>query len=206
VYNEILIILFAYILGSIPTGAILAKIKGANIRDLGSGNIGATNVTRTLGKKFGAITLLVDVLKGFIPVVLIQKYYLNSRYTGFFSPELFLCATGITVLAGHIYSVFLKFHGGKGVATSLGIAAGIIPKTAGVAAGLWLVIFLVSRISSLSALIAVAGAPVATYFFYGRSTFFYFSILIPIIVVYTHQENISRLFRGKEKGFNKTQA
>ncbi len=193
-------IILAYIFGSIPTGYILAKLRGINIREVGSGNIGATNVTRAMGKGMGALTLIGDALKGIIPILVVKKWSTASVE----NPELLLSITGITAVLGHVYSIFLKFKGGKGVATALGILIALMPQVAGITIGLWLIVFFLFRISSLSALSAFALMPLSGYYFYRMGTFFYLTIFLPVLIFYTHRENIVRLIRGEEKGFKKT--
>jgi glycerol-3-phosphate acyltransferase PlsY len=197
--NYIIAIIFAYLFGSIPTGYILAKLRGINIREVGSGNIGATNVTRALGKGMGAVTLLGDALKGLVPV-LFAKSMLSKNIQ---NPELILSLTGLSAVLGHVYSIFLKFKGGKGVATALGVLLALMPQVAGITIGLWLIVFLLFRISSLSALTAFALMPVSGFYFFKTGTFFYLTILLPLLIFYTHRENIVRLIRGEEKGFKK---
>lgn len=193
-------VIFAYIFGSIPTGYILAKLRGVNIREVGSGNIGATNVTRAMGKAMGAVTLIGDALKGIIPVLAVKKVLPEGTE----NYELILCITGISAVLGHVYSIFLKFKGGKGVATALGTLLALMPQVAGITIGLWLIVFLLFRISSLSALSAFALMPVSGFYFYKGKTFFYLTIFLPLLIFYTHRENIVRLIRGEEKGFKKT--
>lgn len=193
-------IILAYISGSIPTGYILAKLRGINIREVGSGNIGATNVTRAMGKGMGALTLIGDALKGIIPIMVVKKW-LSS---GVENPELLLSITGVTAVLGHVYSIFLKFKGGKGVATALGILIALMPKIGGITIGVWLIVFILFRISSLSALTAFSLMPLSGYYFYRIGTFFYLTIFLPVLIFYTHRENIVRLIRGEEKGFKKT--
>ncbi len=190
----------AYLLGSIPTGYIIARLRGINIREVGSGNIGATNVTRALGKGFGAITLLGDALKGIIPVLAVKKLLPE----GTANYELILCITGLAAVLGHIYSIFLRFKGGKGVATALGILLALMPEVAGITIVLWVIVFLLFRISSLSALSAFALMPLSGYYFYQTKTFFFLTVFLPLLIFYTHRENIVRLLRGEEKGFKKS--
>lgn len=197
--NYLISIIFAYLFGSIPTGYILAKFKGINIREVGSGNIGATNVTRALGKGAGALTLLGDALKGIIPVLIVRKF----MSTNLQHPELLLSITGISAVLGHVYSVFLRFKGGKGVATALGVLLALTPPIAGITILIWLLVFALSRISSLSALTSFALMPISGFFFYHTKTYFYLTILLPLLIFYTHRENILRLLRGEEKGFKK---
>ncbi len=197
--NYLYSIIFAYLFGSIPTGYILAKLRGVNIREVGSGNIGATNVTRALGKGFGTITLLGDALKGIIPVLAVKKLLPEGTE----NYELILCITGLAAVLGHIYSIFLRFNGGKGVATALGVLLALMPQVAGITILVWLVVFLLFRISSLSALSAFALMPISGYYFYQAGIFFFLTIFLPLLIFYTHRENIIRLLRGEEKGFKR---
>lgn len=196
--NYFLPIVFAYLFGSIPTGYILARFRGINIREVGSGNIGATNVTRALGKGMGAVTLLGDALKGVVPIFLAKKLFMAGGEN-----QLILLITGLSAILGHVYSIFLKFKGGKGVATALGVLLTIMPGVALITILLWLIVFAIFRISSLSALTSFALMPLSGFYFYRTEPLFFLTILIPLFIFYTHRENIARLIRGEEKSFKK---
>lgn len=182
-------IIISYILGSVPFGLLVAKYSGiGDIRNQGSGNIGATNVLRTGGKKLGAVTLLLDALKGFIPVYLAGKY----------SSETFAAFAALAAVLGHIFPVWLKFKGGKGVATTFAVYAALMPGLFVFIGILWLLVFYTFRISSLASLIAMIAAPVVAWFF-ASGTVCIVSLILSLLVIYKHKGNILRLLRGEEK-------
>lgn len=180
-------LILGYIFGSIPFGLILTKFAGlGDVRSIGSGNIGATNVLRTGNKKLAAATLLLDMLKGTAAVLIV----------GAFNKELALLA-GFAVFIGHIFPVWLGFKGGKGVATYLGILLGLAWPVALIFAAVWIVTALLTRYSSLSALIATIVSPIALYLRNAEQTAILFTILT-LIIFYTHRSNIQRLLNGTE--------
>jgi acyl phosphate:glycerol-3-phosphate acyltransferase len=191
--NDIIFIAIGYLCGSIPFGLLLTRAAGlGDVREIGSGNIGATNVLRTGNKKIAALTLLADVLKGFVPVWL----------AAVFGSEWASILAGFAAMAGHIFPVWLGFKGGKGVATGLGVVAAWAWPLALVGVGLWIAKFYLTRISSLSALVASGLLPVAAAAMaYGNGTTVVawpIAILAAIIWA-THYQNIGRLLRGEEK-------
>lgn len=189
----IFIIVFAYFFGSIPTGVILSKQFGKiDIRDKGSGNIGATNVYRTLGKTLGVLTLLGDALKGMIPVI-IAIWILKS--------EVWIGLTALSAFIGHIYPVFLKFKGGKGIATALGVFVIIVPWAILLAFFVFAGILYKWRYVSLSSMISAASLPIWIILLSYSNIYFFFSIIVASLVVYRHKENIQRLIRNEESRF-----
>ncbi|MBI2058331.1 MAG: glycerol-3-phosphate 1-O-acyltransferase PlsY [Nitrospirae bacterium] len=190
--KEIAVVLLAYLLGSIPTGLLLAKAKGIDIRTVGSGNIGATNVTRNLGKALGAVTLIGDLLKGVLPVVL-------ARIMDFSS--LWIAAAALAAFCGHVFTVFLKLKGGKGVATAFGVFLGIQPSVALIAAGVWLVMFAIFRYSSVGSLSAATAFPVALWIIRDDKFLTVLALLIALIIYLRHRENIRKLIEGTEGKF-----
>jgi acyl phosphate:glycerol-3-phosphate acyltransferase len=198
--TELLFAALGYLLGSIPFGLLLTRAAGlGDVRSIGSGNIGATNVLRTGNKKIAALTLLCDVLKGFLPVWL----------AGVFVSEWAAVFAGFTAMAGHIFPVWLGFKGGKGVATGLGVIAGWAWPLALAGALIWIVVFYLKRISSLSALVGSGFLPIiaAGLAQQGQYVNFVWPVaLIALVVWVTHHENIRRLLRGEEKksSFSKT--
>jgi glycerol-3-phosphate acyltransferase PlsY len=191
--NTIFIIL-AYFIGSISFGILLSKIfKIQDPRSFGSKNPGATNVMRS-GKKFVALlTLLGDMLKGTL-VVLIAKYYLN-----FNDDQVLLIAA--VVFIGHLFPVYYQFKGGKGVATALGVLLAIDSSIAIIVLLIWLIVFLVSRISSLSAITAALCLPLITFFMHIDQNFLWLSLFLSIFLIYRHKENIKNLLEKKESNF-----
>ena len=189
---EILIIGFAYLLGSVPTGYILGSRAGIDVRKAGSGNIGATNVARLVGKRQGILTLIADVAKGFIPVFVASHLGLSSDWIAF---------TGVAAFLGHLYPVFLKFRGGKGVATALGVFLGVAPWATLVLAVIFAVAVLSSRMISLSAMIAAAAAPIALWVFSYSPVLIWMSAFLALLIIWRHRANIKRLLAGTEPKF-----
>jgi glycerol-3-phosphate acyltransferase PlsY len=183
----LLTLAISYLLGSIPFGLVLTKAFGkGDIRDIGSGNIGATNVLRTGSKGLAAATLLLDAAKGALAVWLAQRFW-----PGF---ELHAAAG---VLIGHLYPVWLRFRGGKGVATLLGILAVLLPVGAAVYAGVWIGLLVVLRISSIAGIAAAASAPI-TAAVVGDTMRFPLLAALALIVIWKHRDNIRRLASGDE--------
>lgn len=176
-----------YLLGALPFGLILTRMAGmGDIRAIGSGNIGATNVLRTGNKKIAAATLLLDGAKGAVAVLLAQAY----------GPDIaIVAATG--ALLGHLFPIWLKFRGGKGVATALGILLALSPPVGGLACASWLLAAALFRYSSLSALIALAASPLYMWWLADPQRT-EFAIAMAALVWIRHRENIWRLLRGKE--------
>lgn len=193
-------LLFGYLLGSIPSGFILAKLAGqGDLRQVGSGNIGATNVLRTGKISLAVLTLLFDTLKGTSAVVCAQ--YFESSGNLKMLPEFF---SGLGAFLGHLFPVWLGFKGGKGVATYIGVLIGVSWSATGIFCGVWLIIAFVTRISSLSALIASVVTP--TYLFLDghlqQALFFGF---LSILLIWKHIPNIERLIAAKEPRIGKKQ-
>tara|TARA_A100000164_G_scaffold35179_1_gene26985 strand:+ start:604 stop:1191 length:588 start_codon:yes stop_codon:yes gene_type:complete len=183
----ILIILISYLFGSIPFGLILTKIFiGKDIRNIGSGNIGATNVLRSGNKFVGYLTLILDILKAVIPILFIKFYY---------SDQLYLAS--LSVFIGHVFPVWLKFRGGKGVATYVGILFCLNYLSGLMFCIIWLLIFFIFKYSSLSSMTSSFCMPIFQYFFIS-DPFYYFYFIMFIMIYYTHRENIKRLINKKE--------
>ena len=181
-----LIILISYLLGSIPFGFLLTKIiLKKDIREIGSGNIGATNVLRTGNKIIGYSTLILDILKAVIPILFIKIQY----------PE-FIFISSLAVFLGHVFPIWLKFNGGKGVATYVGILFCINYILGFFFIATWLVVFFISKYSSLSSLLASLIIPI--YYFFIDTENYYFFIIMFILIFYTHRENIKRLKNNTE--------
>ncbi len=180
-------IMMGYLLGSIPFGLLLTKFAGAgDIRAIGSGNIGATNVLRTGRKGLAAATLLLDLAKGAAAVWIARMV----------SPD-DLVAAGAAAIIGHLYPVWLGFRGGKGVATMMGVALAWDWRIGAIYAALWIVVLVVARISSLAGMIAVASVPVAA-FALGRVELLPAGAALALLLLWRHRENISRLIAGTE--------
>ena len=192
-----LLFLIGYLIGSIPFGLLLAKLAGhGDIRAIGSGNIGATNVLRTGSKKLAAATLLLDIGKGALPILL--YLYLIPHDKMF--EELFMAESllvGLGTIIGHCFPIWLKFKGGKGVATTVGVLLAAVP-LAGLAACIaWLICAFTSKISSLSALVAIIVSVLMTFFLYGQAPTV-ITTIIALLVFIRHKENIVRLINGTE--------
>jgi glycerol-3-phosphate acyltransferase PlsY len=186
-YGLILALVFGYLLGSIPFGLLLTRAAGlGDVRKIGSGNIGATNVLRTGNKGLAAATLLLDALKGTAAVLI----------SGHFAPELVVWA-GLGAFLGHLFPAWLGFKGGKGVATYLGVLIGLAWQVALIFAVVWLVMAFLLRYSSLAALTAAVVVPIALYFLSTPQITILF-VAMSIIVFIKHRENISRLLAGTE--------
>jgi glycerol-3-phosphate acyltransferase PlsY len=189
----LLLLIFAYFLGSVPTGVILARaFSNVDPRTQGSKNIGATNIYRTAGKKLGIITLLGDILKGLIPV-LIARYTLDSH--------LWIGAVALAAFLGHLYPIYLKFKGGKGIATGLGAFLALAPLAAVLSFLVFAAVVYKSRYISLGSLTATAAFPVLLALLHSPAIYIPFSVTIGALIFYRHRENIQRLLAGKENRF-----
>jgi len=189
---QLLVIAAAYLIGSIPTGLLLGKAYGIDVRKEGSGNIGATNLYRTVGRKVGIITLIGDCLKGLLPVLIVKA--------SAFPPELAAWA-GLAAFCGHVFSLFLKFKGGKGVATAMGVFLALAPIAVTIAIALFAVLLFMWRYVSLGSIAAAAAMPPAVYLLGGSRTVTVVTFVIVLIVIARHHENISRLLSGTESRF-----
>ena len=184
----------AFLLGSIPWGYLLLRwFKGIDVRRHGSGNIGFTNVLRTAGKPLGALTLLLDAAKGYLAVAVVAPA-LAGAGTDYFAITAFLGA-----VAGHVFTPFLGFRGGKGIATGAGGLLALSPAACGVCLGLWLVVVAVSRYVSLASVVAAAALPPAVYYFERRTPLVVLSLLAVALVIVRHAGNLRRLARGEER-------
>jgi len=192
VLKEIILVVAAYLLGSIPTGLLLGKAFGVDIRSAGSGNIGATNAYRILGKKIGIMTLAGDCLKGVIPVLAVK--YLGGN-------DGLVALTGLAAFLGHVYTVFLGFKGGKGVATALGVFLAVSPLSVLIALAVFLLVAWKWRYVSLASITAAAVIPVIVTVVERKAFFTGMAIIVAAIVVLKHRENIERLKAGTERKF-----
>lgn len=194
--NDIFLVIGAYLLGSIPTAVWVGKrFYNIDVREHGSGNAGATNVFRVLGKKAGIPVLLIDVLKGFIAVSLAKYSLLTDN--SFVNLQLVL---GAASLIGHVFPVFASFRGGKGIATLLGIVIAVFPVAAVYAIAIFLTVFLLSGYVSLGSMTAAVAFPIIVVFVLKIKTItlVIFSVLIAIMVLLTHKKNIQRLINKEE--------
>jgi glycerol-3-phosphate acyltransferase PlsY len=182
----------SYLLGSIPTGFVWCKARGIDIRTVGSGNIGATNVMRALGKPIGITVLLIDAAKGFVPVFAAPAFFPQADKTVL---QIVCC---VAVVAGHNWTCWLKFKGGKGVATSAGALLAMLPLPLLCVLAVWGFVFAASRYVSLASIVASAALPVATWLIEGDRTFIIFTAILGVVAIYKHKSNIERLLAGTE--------
>ena len=201
--------LAAYLIGSAPFGVIIARLRGVDLRSRGSGNIGATNVGRVIGHKWGYLCFLLDTLKGFLPVLAVGLYLTRAGEPPSLGDQAAWLAVAFAVIVGHVFSVYLKFRGGKGVATSLGVLLGFFPyfTWAGLAAlGIWLVVVLIWRYVSLASITAAGAFPLlflGACGLTGRSVaglwpLLAFAVAMAGLVILRHRSNIARLLAGTE--------
>ncbi len=188
-----------FLLGSLPCGFWLARAKGVDIRKKGSGNIGATNVGRLLGREWGYLVFALDALKGWLAVWLAAEF-LQAGDTG-------SVLTGMAAVAGHVFSPWLNFKGGKGVATSAGVLLGLAPAVLIWTAAIWGISFAVKRIVSISSLLAATAFPVLVMWLEpGRHALLRVAFVLAALVWYRHRDNLQRLVQGTENGFGKKTA
>jgi glycerol-3-phosphate acyltransferase PlsY len=192
VLQETALVIAAYLIGSIPTGLLLGKVFGVDIRTTGSGNIGATNVYRTLGRKVGVMTLVGDCLKGLIPVLVAKQMGL---------PDLGIALVGLAAFLGHVYTVFLGFKGGKGVATALGVFLGLSPLAVLLTLAVFVLVLFKWRYVSLGSIVAAAAMPVFVAAIDRRLSIVVVTLLVAVLVIWKHRENIKRLRAGSESKF-----
>jgi glycerol-3-phosphate acyltransferase PlsY len=196
-----------YFFGSFPAGYFAGRLAGVDIRFTGSGNIGATNVLRVLGKQWGYSVFAIDALKGFAAVRLalfLVKYWPAARPYA----EYFAILTAVMSVVGHMFPVWLRFKGGKGVATTAGALFGLMPWVVPCVFLIWYIVFQISRYVSLASIFAAISLPiVATLFawlkFIDTAALIYFCILIAVLVLWQHRSNFSRLLKGTEQRFSR---
>ncbi|MGJ8678644.1 MAG: glycerol-3-phosphate 1-O-acyltransferase PlsY [Akkermansiaceae bacterium] len=221
----------AFLLGSIPFGLLIAKAKGINIREHGSGNIGATNVLRIVGKPYGIACLLLDFLKGFIPTLIAVNCYLiigknlQMEIPGFeglatsfakidaWQAQSLIILTGLFAILGHNYSPWIGFKGGKGIATSGGVLVALMPMAVVILILFWIILFYTTRYVSVASMGAAAAVPLVT--IYGsymhgyiadgtwNKPLFIFSIIISTLAIWKHRSNLKALMNGTEHKFSK---
>jgi glycerol-3-phosphate acyltransferase PlsY len=197
--KEVLLIVIAYLIGSIPTALLLSKVYfGIDIREYGSGNSGATNTFRVLGPKWGSIVMLVDILKGVAATSLyvLLPYYLTDEW----DRTNFMVGLGLAAVLGHIFPIWADFRGGKGVATLFGMIVAIQPVVAAYCVGVFIIVLYLTRFVSLSSILASVAFAVFILFVFNEKETLYraFAIAVTLTVLLTHQKNISRLLRGNE--------
>ncbi len=187
-----------YLLGSVPTGYLVGKAKGVDIRTVGSGNMGATNVFRVLGKAAGVFVLIVDGLKGYAACAWVSVLVLKFMPVPDNQVELIKIVAGISAVLGHNFTCWLKFKGGKGVATSAGIYFALAPAAAGIALGVWVVLFALTRYVSVASIAASIVLPAIVWIMSTSLVLQIFTTLLGLLVVIKHKGNIQRLMKGTE--------
>lgn len=199
IMKEFILIILAYFIGSIPTAIIISKaFFNIDIREYGSGNMGATNTFRVLGPKFGTIVMIGDMLKGILAVALynLLPYYLTNEL----DRTNLMIGLGLAAVIGHIYPVWADFRGGKGVATLFGMVLAIQPIVALNCVGVFLLVLYLTRYVSLSSILAGVALPICVLWIYNEQEVFYrvFAVAVAGLILLTHQKNISRLLKGNE--------
>jgi len=198
--REALALAASYLLGAIPTSYLAARLfRGIDLRTVGSGNLGATNVYRTLGARFAIPVGMFDMAKGAIPVMVLAPLASSSRY--------FAMLCGIVAVVGHVFSVFVRFRGGKGVATASGVMLGLTPWAVLVSLVIWLLVVRVSGYVSLGSMIAALALPVAAWLLHpGQRGLIWIQVLVALAIVWLHRANIQRLLAGTEHRFGHKRA
>lgn len=186
----------SYLIGAIPFGLLFSRTAGKDVRQEGSGNIGATNVTRVLGKKLGVLTLLCDVAKGFIPVFLASILLPQGEYR-----ELLIGLCGLATVLGHMFPVYLGFKGGKGVATALGVFLYLSPWAILMVLFVFVAVVAVTGFVSAGSLAASGLIPLCIWFLDGGSSILLSAVVIVCLIWIKHSSNIGRLCRGEEKSW-----
>ena len=188
----ILLIFVAYVIGSVPTGYLLGKLRGVDVRTIGSGNVGATNVARAVGKSQGIITLIADAAKGYLPVFTALQLGQDS---------LTVALTAIAAFLGHLYPLFLNFRGGKGVATGFGALLALAPMATLVLVVVFALTAVATRIVSLGSLATAVAAPLSLWLFHQPPVIVAMGCLLGAMVIIRHRANIRRLLAGTEPRF-----
>ena len=195
-FNLVAGILLSYLVGAIPFALLLARTRGVDIRQVGSGNVGATNVFRSVDKRLGVLTFALDVLKGFVPAFFVARLF-PFEHAGLIY--------GCAAILGHNFPVYLQFRGGKGVATSVGVLLGVAPAAAGIGILAWAILFATTRYVSLASIGAAAIIPASGWWLYRAE-----GVVLPVVltilgglVIIRHHSNIRRLLDGTEHQFKK---
>lgn len=203
--SHVLTALAAYLLGSIPTGFLVAHARGVDIRTVGSGNIGATNVLRTLGKRAGVFVLLIDALKGWVAVVVLSRLILTAlglpADSAAREPGEIIAA--VCAILGHNYTCWLQFKGGKGIATSAGVLLALVPWALVTILSIWIIVFFLTRYVSLGSIAASAALPFASWLTHESLTKVVVTGAMGALALYKHKGNIQRLIAGTEPRFTR---
>jgi glycerol-3-phosphate acyltransferase PlsY len=202
-----MLLLGNYLLGSVPFGYLAGRLKGIDIRQAGSGNVGATNVVRVLGKEYGYLVFALDFLKGFVAVT-ISMLIAPGSPPEWHSPEIFGILGAMSSVLGHSYPVWLKFKGGKGVATSAGALLGLAPLATLIGVVIWTIVFWLTRYVSLASITAAVVLPIIILLVRPHDEnngmpLVYSSACVAAVIIWRHRSNLSRLIRGTEPRFNR---
>ncbi len=197
--KELVLIIVAYLIGSIPTALLVSKrFFGIDIRDYGSGNMGATNTFRVLGSRYGTMVMVFDILKGMAAVMLYNflPFYINHDL----ERTNLMLGLGLSAVVGHVFPVFANFRGGKGVATLLGMVLAIQPVIAVSCIGIFVLVLFLTRYVSLSSILAAVALPICVLWIWNENEVLYrvFALIVAVLVIVTHQKNIGRILRGVE--------
>ncbi len=197
----------AYLFASIPWGLLIGRINGIDIRKQGSGNIGATNVTRTVGKGWGRLCFLMDFLKGLLPVLIAKKLTMTGSVSDPY--QIVIASTALACVAGHMWSIYIGFKGGKGISTTAGLLMALTPYSVLIAGVVWAAVFFTSRYVSLASICAAVILPIAAVIFSVTGvqpqpgTVLGLLIFLAALAIFRHRSNISRLLNGTENRFDK---
>ncbi len=195
---NVLLPVVGYLFGAIPFGLIIGRCVGVDVRSQGSRNIGATNVSRVIGKRWGIVTLFCDCMKGLLPVLLAAGVLPAGG-----DSALCIALTGVMAVVGHMFSCYLRFSGGKGVATGLGVFLFLSPAAVGVSLGVFIAVVAVSGFVSAGSLLASALLPLWLFFLGAAKVYIYAGVGIAALIWIKHHENIARLLKGEEKSWRK---
>ncbi|HEV2668383.1 MAG TPA: glycerol-3-phosphate 1-O-acyltransferase PlsY [Blastocatellia bacterium] len=191
----------AYLLGSIPTGYLAGRLRGIDIREKGSGNIGATNVFRVLGKPAGIIVLIIDALKGYAACAWVANLVMNWFPARIGEDDALRITAGLAAILGHNFTCWLKFRGGKGIATSAGVLAALVPGALSVVLFIWMSVFAITRYVSVASITASFALPFAAWFTLHSISLTLVTAAMAALAIYKHRPNIQRLMKGTEHRF-----
>ena len=199
----IFVVVVSYVLGSTPSGYLAGRARGIDVRTMGSGNIGATNVFRVLGRTAGIAVLAADGLKGFVAARLVPALALHVFTASSARRENLALAAGVGAILGHIYTCWLRFKGGKGIATSGGVVMAWAPEACLTALAVWGLVLVVTRYVSLASIAAALVLPFAVWFWNGSPTMTYVMSAVSLLAIYKHKTNVQRLLKGAESRIGK---
>jgi glycerol-3-phosphate acyltransferase PlsY len=201
ILSFVIVAVAAYLLGSIPTGYLVGRARGIDIRTIGSGNIGATNAMRVLGKPAGIFVLLMDALKGYTACAWLSGWLIAQFAVAPAQQEGFRIFAGIAAVLGHNFTCWLKFKGGKGIATSAGVFFALAPLAAGVALCSWIIAFALSRYASVASIVAATALPATVWLTPNSLLLRIVTTALGLLAIFKHRGNIKRLLQGTEQRF-----